>query len=118
MTHRLSSRQQRGVSFFGVLVIVVLLAAAGVLVARIVPTAIEYQGVLRAIQKAKAGSTPAEVRSLFDKAAAVDDIHSISGKDLEVTKVGDAVVVKFDYNREFHLGGPAYLTLKYRGQSE
>jgi hypothetical protein len=27
-------------------------------------------------------------------------------------------VVKFDYQREIHLVGPAFLTLKYTGQSK
>ena len=39
----------------------------------------------------------------------------ITGKDLEVTKEGDKVVVSFAYQREIHLAGPAYLTLKYAG---
>jgi hypothetical protein len=34
-----------------------------------------------------------------------------------VKKVGDKVVVSFAYEREIHLFGPAYLTLKYEGQS-
>ena len=55
---------------------------------------------------------------IFDKAAAIDDIKSISGKDLDVTKEGDKVVVKFAYQREIHLVGPAYLLLKYSGQSK
>jgi hypothetical protein len=73
--------------------------------------------VLKAANKAKEGNTVAEVRSLFDKAASVDNISSISGKDIEVTKENDKVVVKFAYQREIHLAGPAYLTLKYAGQS-
>ena len=59
-----------------------------------------------------------EVRALFDKQAEVDTIKSITGKDLEVTKVGDKVVVGFAYEREIHLAGPAYLTLKYAGRSK
>ena len=54
-----------------------------------------------------------EVRSIFDKAAAIDNISSITGKDLEVTKENDKMVVRFAYQREIHLAGPAYLTLKY-----
>jgi hypothetical protein len=41
----------------------------------------------------------------------------VSGKDLEVTKEGDKVVISFAYQREIHLTGPAYLTLKYTGRS-
>ena len=58
------------------------------------------------------------MRTLFDKQAAVDDFKSVTGKDLEVTKEGDKIVVKFAYQREIHLTGPAYLTLKYTGQSK
>jgi hypothetical protein len=57
----------------------------------------------------------AEVRQIFDKAAQIDDIKSITAKDLEVTKEGDKVVVKFAYNKEIHMFGPAYLLLKYAG---
>ena len=70
------------------------------------------------MQKASAGNTVPEVKSIFDKAAQIDDITSISGKDLEVTKEGDKVVVKFAYNKEIHMFGPAFLLLKYVGRSK
>ena len=50
--------------------------------------------------------------------AAIDDIQSIKGSDLEITKEGDKVVVSFSYEREIHLTGPAWLTLKYQGRSK
>jgi hypothetical protein len=116
MTHVLKSRQ-RGLSFIGLLFVGGVLAATGVVVAQIVPTAIEYQAVLKAVNKAKEGNTVAEVRNIFDKAASVDNISSLTGKDIEVTKEGDQVVVSFAYQREIHLTGPAFLTLKYTGRS-
>jgi beta-lactam-binding protein with PASTA domain len=114
---RLQSNQA-GISFVGLLFVVGVLACAGVLAAQAFPTVVEYQAALKAVQKASAGNTVAEVRQIFDKAAQIDDIKSISGKDLEVTKNGDKVVVKFAYNREIHMFGPAYLLLKYVGQSK
>ena len=116
MTVRFKSRQ-RGLSFLGLLIVGGLLAVTGVIGAQVVPTVIEYQSVTKAIQKASLGSTVAEVRSTFDKAAAIDNISSVSGKDLDVTKEGDKVVISFAYQREIHLTGPAYLTLKYTGRS-
>jgi hypothetical protein len=83
-----------------------------------VPTYIEFLAVQKAVQKASSGTTVAEVRGLFDKAAQIDDITSISGKDLEVGKQGDRVVVSFNYTREMPLMGPAYLVMKYAGSSE
>lgn len=117
MTLQLKSRQ-RGLSFLGLLVIGGLLAVTGLIAAQIVPTVMEYQTVLKTVNKAREGKTVAEVRSIFDKAAAVDDIKSISGKDIDVSKEGDKVVVSFAYQREIHLTGPAYLTLKYTGRSK
>lgn len=111
-------RQQQGLTFFGLLVVGGLLAFTGVIVAQIVPTYIEYMAVEKAVQKASSGTTVAEVRSLFDKAAQIDDIRTISGKDLEVGKEGDRVVVSFAYSREVHLAGPAYLVMKYEGRSK
>ena len=74
--------------------------------------------VQKAVQRASAGQSVVEVRSIFDKATEIDAISSITGKDLEVGKQGDKVVVSFAYQREIHLVGPAFLTLKYTGQSK
>ena len=109
---------QRGISFLGLLFVGGILAVTGVVLAQVVPTLIEYQAVNKAVNKAKEGNTVAEVRSIFDKAAQIDDIKSISGKDLDVGKEGDKVVVNFAYQREIHLTGPAWLTLKYAGRSK
>jgi len=110
-------RKQRGISFITVLFIVGVLAAAGVMVMQAFPSIIEYQAALKAINKAQQGATVNEVRTIFDKAADIDGITSIKGKDLEIAKEGDAVVISFAYDKEFHMFGPAYLLLKYRGSS-
>ncbi|WP_439114421.1 DUF4845 domain-containing protein [Hydrogenophaga sp.] len=111
-------QQQRGLTFMGLLIVGILLALTGVIVAQVVPTYIEYTAVQKAVQKASAGTTVGEVRSIFDKAAQIDDINTIAGKDLDVGKEGDRVVVSFAYSREIHLAGPAYLTMKYEGRSK
>jgi uncharacterized membrane protein len=109
---------QQGLTFFGLLIVGILLAFAGVIFAQLVPTYIEFMAVEKAVQKASEGTTVAEVRSIFDKAATIDDITTITGKDLEVSKQGDRVVVSFDYQREIPLMGPAYLVMKYTGSSK
>lgn len=108
-------QHQRGLTFVGLLIVGILLAFTGVIVAQVVPTYVEFMAVQKAAKKAAAGTTVSEVRSLFDKSAEIDNINSISGKDLEVSKEGDQVVVSFAYSREIHLTGPAYLTMKYEG---
>jgi hypothetical protein len=116
---KLSMRtSQRGITFFGLLFNAALFAVIGVVGAQVAPTYIEYLAVGRAAESAKNGQTPIEARDLFDKAATINDIKSISGKEIEVFKEGDKVVVSYAYQREIHLAGPAYLTLKYSGRSK
>ena len=111
--------RQRGISFIGLVFTASVLAMAGVVAAQVFPTLVELQAINKAVNKAATeGATVAEVRMLFDKAAAIDDIKSISGKDIIVTKESDRVVVSFEYQREIHLTGPAFLTLKYAGRSK
>ncbi len=118
MTTALKSGQ-RGITFIGLLFIGGIIAVGGIIAAQVVPTLIELQAIHKAARKAAAeGGTVADVRNVFDKAAVIDDIKSVEGKDLNVTKVGDKVVVSFAYEREIHLGGPAWLTLKYEGSTK
>lgn len=115
---RISRARQAGAGFLGILFVVGVLACAGVVGAQVFPTVVEYQSILKGAQKAATGNSVPEVRQLFDKAAEVDDFKSVKGKDLEITKEGDKVVVKFAYTKEIHLAGPAFLLLKYVGSSK
>ena len=110
--------RQKGISFIGLVFVAAVLAMAGVVIAQVFPTVLEYLAVEKAVDKAAQGQSVAEVRDLFVKAASVDDIKSMDAKDLDVTKEGDKVVVAFAYQRDIHLFGPAFLTLKYQGRSK
>jgi Tfp pilus assembly major pilin PilA len=111
-------KQQRGLTFVGLLVVAAALTLFGVVSVQVVYTYIEYTAVQRAVEKASAGETVIEVREIFNKAAAVENIRTISGKDLEVGKEGEKVVVSFAYQRDIHLVGPAYLVMRYKGRSK
>lgn len=113
-----SSFRQSGMSFIGVVIVAAVLAAGGVILAQSVPMMMEYQAVLKAVDKAKGGSTAAEARTIFDKASSIDNISSISARDLDIKKVNDKWEISFAYQREIHLAGPAYLTYKYAGKSK
>jgi hypothetical protein len=109
---------QHGISFLGLLFVGALVAMTATVTVQVIPTVIEYSAVQKAAQRASGGQSVQEVRELFDKQAEVDSIKSISSKDIEISKEGDRVVVAFAYQREIHLAGPAYLTLKYAGRSK
>ena len=112
-----SKNHQRGASLIGILFIGGVLVFGGIVGAQVAPSYIEYRTIVKTANKVKDASTPAEARSNFDKAAQIDDIKSITGKDLTITKEGNNMVVAFAYNKEIHLAGPAYLVMKYTGRS-
>ena len=81
-----SKSSQRGISFIGLLFVGGVLAMAGVVAAQVFPTVVEFMAIQKAVQRAAAGQSVVEVRSIFDKATEIDNITSIKGKDLEVGK--------------------------------
>ena len=110
--------KQTGISFIGMSLVAVTLASAGVVAAQVFPTVLEYQAINKALEAAKRAQTASEARMIFDKAAAIDDIHSLSGRDIEIIQENGKMVLRFAYEREIHLAGPAYLTLKYAGSTK
>lgn len=109
--------RQRGISFVTLIFILAVLAGVGAIAMQALPSFLEYQAVIKAVNRAKDGTTVVEIRNAFDRAAQVDNITSITGKDLTITKQGDQNVVSFAYDKEFHMFGPAWLLLKYQGSS-
>lgn len=107
--------RQRGLSFIGVIFVGLIAVAAFAIGGQSVPIFLEYQAIRKAAAKAaKEGSSVTEVRAIFDRAGAIDNITSIQGKDLEVTKRNDKIVVSFSYSRDVALAGPAYLVYRFQ----
>ncbi|MFN7855250.1 MAG: DUF4845 domain-containing protein [Acidovorax sp.] len=109
--------RQRGMSFFGVVILGVLAVAVFAIGGQSVPIFVEYFAAKKAIEKAKSNGSAAEIRGAFDRISAVDNISSVQGKDLEITKRGDKMVVGFKYTREIALAGPAYLVYRFEAQT-
>lgn len=114
-----SSRKssQAGMSLISLIIFGVILLFVGLLVARIVPTAIEYGSAVKVINKAKTEATISDVRSAFAKGAQLNSITSLTAEDLDISGSAESYVIKFNYNKELHIMGPAYLLLKYEGRS-
>ncbi|KQV95896.1 DUF4845 domain-containing protein [Rhizobacter sp. Root1221] len=116
-----SVRRQRGVTLFGLMFWAILIGMIALVALKVLPTVNEYLTIKRAVEKVatSGASTVPEVRAAFDKQKEVDySITSIDGKDLEITKSNDKVVISFAYDKEIELMGPVYLLLKYQGQSK
>lgn len=110
-------KRQLGLSFLGLVFMAVVAVAVVAVGGQSLPIFLEYQAVLKAANKAaREGSTAPEVRAVFDRAAQIDNIHSIQGSDLEVIQHNERVQVAFSYTREIALAGPAYLVYRFEKQ--
>lgn len=96
-------KTQRGVSLGGLLVVLFVLIMAGLLAMKVAPPYMEFASVRKAVASVAGGGSPAEIRKAFDARAAVDDIASVKGADLDITKEGGAVVVSVYYRKEVPL---------------
>ncbi len=111
-------QRQRGITLIGLLFWGALIAILIVIGMQVVPAWQESVSIQHAVDvAARAGTTVGDIRTKFDKMAEVDYISSISGKNLQITKVDGNVVVSYAYQKEIHLVGPAYLLLKFAGKS-
>jgi uncharacterized protein DUF4845 len=119
-SRRLGARAQRGVSLIGLLFWAIVIGFIGYVAIRVLPTLNEYFTIQSAVNKIAASnpSTVGEIRVQFDKQKDIEySIASISGKDLDITKENDRIVIRFAYNKELELIAPVYLLIKYEGRS-
>jgi len=112
--------RQRGLSLIGLLFWLSLAGFVVVIGLKTFPSINEYLTIQRTVNKIahEGGSTVAEIRAAFDKQKEIEySISTISGKDLEVSKDNDRLVISFKYDKVIELYGPVNLLIQYEGRS-
>ena len=88
---------QRGVSLTGLIVVLAVLGVGGVLAAKMMPAYVEYFAVKKMFASMEqAGDLKGSVRDIrksYETRNAIEDVKSVKGEDLEVTKEGGETVV-------------------------
>lgn len=109
-------RSQKGLSLVGLLFIGLIVVVLLLLGAKLVPAIVEYIAIERAVQKIKnEGTTVAEIRSAFERHATIDDIKSITARDLDITKEGDRIVISYAYQYNIQLLDNVRLVIDFSG---
>jgi hypothetical protein len=119
-SRRLGAGAQRGISLIGLLFWAIVIGFVGYVAIRVLPTLNEYFTIQQAVNKIAASNhgTVGEIRQQFDKQKDIEySIGSISGKDLDITKENDRIVIRFAYDKEIELIAPVFLLIKYEGRS-
>lgn len=118
MTRTFGSARQRGVSMLGILFICVAIVLVVIGALKIVPTYMEFRSIKAAAIGAKdGGKTVLEVQKAFDRFAQINDISTIAGKDLEISKEGNEIVVAFKYEKKVPLFANVSVLIEYAGSS-
>jgi hypothetical protein len=114
--------RQRGITLFGLLFWAVLVSMGALLIMKVAPAINEYRTLKSMVNKAarEGGSTVPEIRAAFDRYAQIEyGLEAIrSGRDLDITKEDDRVVIRFAYDKEIELMSPVFLVIKFRGESK
>jgi Domain of unknown function (DUF4845) len=119
--HRAGRSRQRGVTLFGLMFWAIVVGFVALITMKVLPTMNEYFTIQKAVNKIaqEGGSTVPEIRNAFQRQKDIEySIQAISGKDLNITKENDKVVISFAYDKEIELIKPVYLLIKYEGRSK
>jgi len=113
--------KQRGVSFLVVFLIGVILALAALGGMKVAPAYMEYATVKKdinavAAKEGRSGSVR-DIRNAFDRFADIDDIKSVAGADLDITKDGGDVVISFAYTKKIPLFANVSLLIDFAASS-
>jgi hypothetical protein len=96
-------RKQRGITLTGFLMWAVLLIVCALIGFKLLPPYIEFLSIktqFKAIANDPEGRQGQRrvIEDLFSRRAAIENINVISGKDIQITKEGDGVVLSAEYS--------------------
>lgn len=110
------AHRQRGLSLIGLIFIGMIVVALLSLGFKTVPAVIEYIAIERAVQKIKnEGSTVRDIQAAFERHRTIDDITSITSRDLDITKEGDKVVISYAYQKKIPILDNVSLVIDFAG---
>lgn len=116
---QVSLKAQRGVSLTGLIVVLGVIIAVAMLGLKVIPGMLEYKSIKDAIVKAKdTKGTPTEMRQSFNKAADINAVTSIAGKDLMIEKINGETEISFDYDEQIKLFKNVTLVINYSGTTD
>ena len=112
--------RQGGVSLVGLIIGLFIFIIVALFGMKVIPSFMEFRtakSVIQALAREKPGATPGEIRQAFYNRALIDGVEAIKPADLEITKQGNEVVIKFEYRKEIPLFTGVALCIDYRASS-
>jgi hypothetical protein len=113
---------QRGISLNTLMIGGVVLALVALVAMKAIPPWIEYGNLVKAVKGTASDASlktasVKQVRDAFTRRADMDDVKSITGQDLDVTKEGGELVIAFKYEKKVPLFSNVSLVFDFEGSS-
>ena len=93
---------QRGLSLSNTIVWLAVLGFLGVMAAKLLPAYVEYFSVKKIFaameQNGETKGTVRDIRFAYEKRNAIEDVKSVRGDDLEITKEGGETVLSANWS--------------------
>ena len=115
-------KKQLGISLGGLMAGAAVLIVFAMVGMKMAPSYIEFFAVKKAVNalatETRGGATVVEIRKNFDQRATIDDINTVKGSDLEITKDGGTVVISVGYRKEIPLFSNIGVYIDFRAASK
>lgn len=110
---------QRGVSLSGLIFVLAIIIVIAMMALKVIPSVLEFRSAKDAMENAKrAGGSVAELRTAFDKNAGINDVASVSGRDLIISKDKGQAELSFAYRKEIPLFANVFLCIDYAATTD
>ena len=112
-------RRQRGATFLGIVVILLILGTALYAGIRLLPVYLEYSKVVRSLEQvrdehsAMDKTSPQMIRNSLERRWDVEDISRIGWKEIEIKRVTDGYEVRAAYDAEEPFVANLYLLTRF-----
>jgi hypothetical protein len=112
---------QSGLTIIGFIFVAAIVLSLVMIGFRVLPSYIEYFSVEKTLRQtllnARDNATLAQLRSDFDLKASADYIDSVRGRDLELTREGNELVLTASWTNTLHLVGNVSLLLEFEASA-
>ncbi len=114
--------KQRGISLGGLMAGAVVLIVLAMIGLKLTPSYLEYFAIKKAVNalatESRGGASVVEIRKGFDQRATIDDINSVKGSDLAVTKDSGGIVISVGYRKEIPLVANIGISIEFKAASK
>ena len=112
-------KYQRGISLTGLILVLAIMGFVAIVAMKMVPAYAEYSAVKDAIAVAKdTGGTVREMQVSFDKNADINNIESVKGRDLVISKETGETEISFEYEKRVPLVANVSLLIDFAGTTD